>query len=390
LAVDAAAFAVALGAMVAALFVFPGVVAGSRWWVVPLYLVIPTALLWRRRLPLAVSVVVSVPIAVQAVATGQPSEGLHLVWPVAVALYSLGAFSSYRRVAIGVAVVVAAMTIHDVNDTQSIFHDGQSSEWAWAFWLLVEVAVILLGVWVGAQRRQHRLIGERAAAEQAAAARTQAAIEAERARIARELHDVVTHNVNVVVLQAMAASGVIDSQPQRARAPLAAIEASGREALIELRRLFGILYDGYDGAADGVPPPPAPGLRTLPDLIEGVCRAGVDADLDVAGDVEGVPAAVGLAVYRVTQEALTNVLKHAPGSRATVRVHCRADAVEMEISDCGGAAHTHDLAPGTGRGLAGMRERVTVFGGQLVTGPRADGGFGVWARLPLRVGDHDR
>lgn len=388
LAVDLVAAGVALVLMLGYLFAVGPASAGSRWWLAPLFLMIPIVLLWRRRQPLPVTVAVAVPIAVQAVATGHPSEGAHLVWSVAVALYSLGAYATtHRQVVAGVAVLVTAMTVHDANDTHSIFHEGQASEWAWAFWLLVEVAVILLGVWVGTLRRQHRLVAERAATERELVARNQAAIAAERARIARELHDVVTHNVNVVVLQAMAADGVIDSQPERAHGPLAAIEASGREALVELRRLLGMLYDGQgDGHGSGAPVAPAPGLADLPELVASVRRAGADVSFELTGCTASVPAALGLAVYRVAQEALTNVLKHAPGARAEVRVACTADAIEVEVVD-GGAAHVHDgTVAGAGRGLTGMRERVALFGGHVVTGPRIDGGFGVWARLPLGAG----
>lgn len=384
MAIDLVAFGIALLAMVDHLFVAADAI-GARWWLGPLYLVIPTALLWRRRLPVAVAVAVAAPIAVQSVVTGHPSEGLELVWPVAVALYSLGVYCpSYRQVSAGVAVVVAGMAVHDLNDTQSIFHEGQASEWAWGFWLLVELAVVLLGVWVGTQRRHHQLAAERAAAEAVAALQTRAAIEAERARIAGELHDVVTHNVNVVVLQAMAASGVLDSQPERARDPLAAIEASGREALVELRRLLGMLYDGQGSTGSTAP---APGIADLPELVAGVRHAGLDADLEVAGDAGQVSSALGLVVYRIAQEALTNTLKHAPHSHAQVRVECTDDAVEVEITDTGGAANP-DTVVGGGRGLAGMRERAALFGGRLVAAPRVEGGFVVWVRLP-RVGGAD-
>ena len=382
LAVDLVAVGVGLVAMLYHLFVTADVV-GSRWWLGPLFLFVPVALLWRRRVPLPVLVAVAVPIAVQAVVTGRPSEGFHLVWPVAVALYSLAAYGSHRQVAAGVGLVVVALTIHDVNDTESIFHEGQASTWAWAFFLLVEVAVLLFGLFVGAHRRQRRLREERAEAERHRQRETAAAVAEERARIARELHDVVTHKVNVVVLQAMAAAGVLDSAPERAREPLGVIEDSGREALVEMRRLLGMLHE--DGPADA-PRPPAPALGDLPGLVAGICDVGQDVKLTISGDQRRVPAAVALAVYRVAQESLTNVLKHAPGARTTVRIDCMAGAVEVEVVDSGAVLPHQPPAHGGGHGLIGMRERVEVFGGHLVTGPRVDGGYGVWARLPLMDG----
>jgi signal transduction histidine kinase len=379
--VDAAAFLIALFAMIDHLFIAADAV-GSRWWLGPVYLVVPVALLWRRRFPVGVVVAVAAPIAVQAVITGRPSEGLELVWPIAVALYSVGAYApSHRRVAIGVASMVAAMAVHDVNDP-GIFSDGQASEWAWAFWLLLGlVAPTLLGIFVGAERQRRRLRHEQIEAQRAHAAQAAAAVAQERSRIARELHDVVTHNVNVVVLQAMAASGVLDTQPERARAPLAAIEVSGREALIEMRRLLGMLSADGDEAA---PLTPQPSFTDLAALVEGSRSAGLDVALDVTGDIETVPAAIALAVYRVAQEALTNVLKHAPGSTVTMRVACEPGAVEIEVVDSGATAPNAATVEGGGHGLAGLRERVALFGGHIVAAPRLGGGFGVWARLPVQ------
>lgn len=378
--IDAAAVAIALVAMIDHLFIAADAV-GSRWWLAPLYLLIPVALLWRRRLPVQVVVAIAVPVAVQAVVTGHPSEGLQLVWPISVALYSVGSYAgSYRQVAVGVGAMVAAMAVHDVNDP-AVYNGDSASKWAWAFWLLLGlVAPTLLGIFVGAERQRRRLRREQLEAEQLREAEAAAAVAEERARIARELHDVVTHNVNVVVLQAMAASGVLDTAPERARAPLAAIEESGREALVEMRRLLGMLRpDGVEAA----PLSPQPGLADLTPLADGVRAAGLQVSLDIDGETAHVPAAVSLAVYRVAQEALTNVLKHAPGSAVTVRVSCEPAAVEIEVVDSGTGGPSAVAVKGGGHGLTGLRERVALFGGHLVAGPRVSGGFGVWARLPL-------
>jgi signal transduction histidine kinase len=380
LALDIGVSLVGLAAMINHLFI-AGDAVGSRWWLAPLYIVVPLALLWRRSAPLVVLIVVVLPIVVQSTLTGHASEGVHLVWPLAVALYSLGAYSSLRHVMIGVGAAIAAMAIHDVNDP-AIFSQGETSEWAWAFWLLAEVAVMLLGVFVGAERQRRRLRREQLAAERLHAETAAAAVTEERARIARELHDVVTHNVNVVVLQAMAASGVLDSEPARARAPLAAIEESGREALVEMRRLLGVLRtNGSDDALRA----PQPGIADLAALVAGVRDSGFDAALEVDGDAAQVPIAIALAVYRVAQEALTNAMKHAAGATVIVQVRCDGSAVEIEVVNSASASAHTALVPGGGHGLAGLRERIALFGGHLIAGPRVSGGFGVWARVPLEV-----
>lgn len=200
---------------------------------------------------------------------------------------------------------------------------------------------------------------------------------AERARIARELHDVVAHNVSVMVVQADGAAYALDASPDRAREALGAIATTGREALAEMRRLLGVLRSQSE-SDEYVP---QPGVDQLDDLVEQVRGTGLEVDLAVEGVPVELPQSVALAAYRIVQEALTNTRKHAgPGAGATVRVGYGEDGLEMEIIDDGrGAAAPGD---GLGHGLVGMRERVAMLGGRLHTGPDAGGGWAVRALLP--------
>jgi signal transduction histidine kinase len=205
----------------------------------------------------------------------------------------------------------------------------------------------------------------------------QIAAAAERARIARELHDVVAHNVSVMVVQADGAAYAIEASPDQARAALGTIAATGREALAEMRRLLGVLRS----QAETDVYVPQPGVDQLGELVEQVRTTGLKVELRVEGVPVELPQGVALTAYRIVQEALTNTRKHAgPDATATVGVGYGEDGLEMEISDDGrGAAAPGD---GMGHGLVGMRERVAMLGGRLHTGPRAGGGWSVTAVLP--------
>ncbi|HEY3868822.1 MAG TPA: histidine kinase, partial [Actinocrinis sp.] len=200
---------------------------------------------------------------------------------------------------------------------------------------------------------------------------------AERARIARELHDIVAHHLSVIVLQAAAAR-----RPGRPAGPaLEKIENSGRQALTETRRMLGVLHG--NGEATGLAP--QPGISELDTLAGTVRAAGLPVSLVIDGDPAAVPAAVDVSVYRIVQEALTNVLKHAGPARAEVAIGCADEAVTIEVTDDGTTAPGGRIQAG-GHGLVGMRERVAIFGGELRAGPRPGGGFAVRARLPLGEG----
>ena len=203
-----------------------------------------------------------------------------------------------------------------------------------------------------------------------------AAAAAERARIARELHDIVAHAVSVMVIQAGAAEQVLDTDPRRAREPLASIRDTGRKALVELRRLLQVLR------VEGTQPAlaPQPGLRDLGTLADQVRASGIGVDVRVDGANDELPVGVDVTAYRIVQEALTNVLKHAAASRVQVLVRYLPDAAQLEIVDNGG--HRPE-SNGHGHGLIGMRERALLCGGTLDAARRATGGFAVHAHLPL-------
>ncbi|MER6944209.1 histidine kinase [Nonomuraea sp. NPDC000554] len=228
---------------------------------------------------------------------------------------------------------------------------------------------------------RHRLAELRHAQEDA----TRRAVEVERARIAGELHDVVTHNVSVMVIQAGAARKVMDAEPEQSKQALLAIEASGRAALAELRHVMGLLA-GPDGERPDVPADglePQPGLDQLGNLVERVRAAGTPVSLTVSLPPGPLPTGVELAAYRVVQEALTNTIKHASGAEASVVIGHDDGWLEIEVTDTGGERAAPSRA-GTGHGLIGLRERLALYGGTLDAGPRAGGGYQIRARLPWR------
>jgi signal transduction histidine kinase len=205
------------------------------------------------------------------------------------------------------------------------------------------------------------------------------AVAREQARIARELHDVISHNVSVMVVQAAAGADVFDAEPSQARSALTSIEATGREALSELRRLLGVIRTDDD--ADALLAP-QPGLERLGALLEKVRDAGLPVELTVEGARSPLPPGLDLAAYRIVQEALTNTLKHAEASQASVTVRYGAGELTLDVVDDGDGAAANG-APGGGRGLVGMRERAALYDGSIGAGPRPDGGFAVSARFPL-------
>jgi signal transduction histidine kinase len=347
-------------------------IAGSRWWVAPLILIPSGALLLRRTHPLATIAGVWIPVALQAQLTGDGGEGLYLVWPVWVSLYALAAYGTRWQLFTGIPLALVCLAVHDLNDPLN----WRTAEGAWsaAWWDLVLFVPALVGGVVAGSRRTRQLATEKALVE----AQARAAVAEERARIARELHDVVTHHVNLVVLQAMAASGLLDRDPEKVREPLQVIERSGREALTEMRRLLGVLRE--DDAER--PLAPQPGVDDVDDLVGSARSAGLSVGLAVSGTPQQLPTGLGLTVYRIVQEALTNAARHAAGSRVGVSLRYEPAAVEVAVVDDGGRDVEHAPAGG-GRGLLGMRERVAVYAGTLEAGPVPAGGFAVHARLPL-------
>ena len=333
-------------------------IAGPSWLLALLPLLMGAPLVLRRRAPLVMWFAIWAVIALQCVITRHPPEGLEWFVPFAGG-YSLGAHANLRRAAVGLAVTALVTVL--LNRLSGL---GLAVIPLLAFWLA--------GVFVQA-RRQSLALAERNAALEREAEQAKAA---ERARIARELHDIIAHHLSVVVLQAAGAR----ASGRPADAALEKIENSGRWALAETRRLLDVLRDTGEETVLG----PQPGIGELGALADSVRAAGLPVTLVISGDHAALPAAVDVSVYRIVQEALTNILKHAGPARADVTIGCADEAVVIEITD-DGKGETADRTPG-GHGLAGMRERVAIFGGELRAGPRPGGGFAVCARLPLGEG----
>jgi signal transduction histidine kinase len=287
------------------------------------------------------------------------------------AAYSAVLYSRFRwaaLLAVGTGAVIATAAFPDTTP--------QVPARFTAMLILVPTAAVAVGMRGWRQRAgdsAERLLRVEAEHE----AQTRRAVEAERARIAGELHDVVTHNVSVMVVQAGAARSVLDSSPDDAREALLAVEASGRTAMSELRHLLGLLAPA-GGEEDMLVP--QPGAARVPALVERVRAAGLNVELTVTGARDLSPG-VDLAAYRVVQEALTNVIKHAGTARAAVVLEYRPDDLLITVTDDGRPV-TGSGGPG-GRGLIGLRERIGLYGGELDAGPRPGGGWRVRARIPL-------
>ncbi|MCW3840078.1 histidine kinase [Micromonospora yasonensis] len=286
-------------------------------------------------------------------------------WPVVPLLALLAA--CFGCVAVGgrAAPAVAAVSYF----VSLGIENAMAGDSDWVFILFVGLAVLGPGYAVRMRRAQAaRLVA--LAAEREAAARTD-----ERLRVARELHDIVSHGVSVMVLQAAAAQAVLDSDPVRAGESLDAVQEVGREVVTELRRLLVILR----GAE--APPEALPSLRRIDPLTAGVRLAGGRVEVTVTGDLGTIPAAADVSGYRILQEALTNAARHAPGATVHVAVEVAGAALRLHVVDDG--ARPARRSAGTGHGLTGIRERVELFGGTVSAGPRGQGGFELRVELPF-------
>jgi signal transduction histidine kinase len=317
----------------------------------------------RRRYPASVGAAAAGLLAVELGAWGDPQV---IATSVAYfcALYGLTVWTPPRRFALGAALIVIA-GFASVAGPKG--HLGNS-----ATFTVVTLAVMLLVRRVLGDRERRAQLAER---ERDLAARE--AVVEERARIARELHDAIAHNVSMMVVQAGAERRVLDGDRGSTREVLETIERIGRGALTEMRRLVGMLRSD---AAE--PLAPQPGLDDLPKLVAQVREAGLPVELRVDGERRELPVGIELSAYRIVQEALTNALKHAGEARAAVHVRFGANSLELEIAD-DGAGRAADPAGG-GHGLVGMRERVALYGGRFDAGRRASGGFSVRVLLPIR------
>jgi signal transduction histidine kinase len=358
-------------AVLAGAEILTGQVSGPRAAAVPLALLMTLPLAVRRRYPLPVTVAVTASFLLNWAA----GVDMYSYWASIVAglvtAYTAAAHLRPRLATAALACLYAAIAVSALHGPSGLLWGG----------ILVGGAA-LAGFALRDRRRHVSQLAELAhQLELARDENARAAVAGERARIARELHDVVAHSVSVMVVQAGAAEEVLGADPGKAREPLRSVQDTGRQALVELRRLLGVLRTDRSEAALA----PQPGLDQVGALAAQVREAGLAVELRVEGARNGIPAGVDLAAYRIVQEALTNVLKHATASHAAVHVGYRPDAIELQVLDDGhgpiGAGHD---GAGTGQGLIGMRERASLYGGVVEARPRAEGGFAVRARLPVR------
>ncbi|HJP75082.1 MAG TPA: histidine kinase [Pseudonocardiaceae bacterium] len=322
----------------------------------------------RRRYPLACFVIV---LAATVLMHGSATPRIALLTSL-IAAYSAAMYSPYR-VPTRLGLLLAAVLVSTYFSTA--LPDIPSGLTSFAVLVPIGLAAeTIRTARARAEDSRRRVVAMAGEQEE----KTRHAIEQERSRIARELHDVVTHNVSVMVVQAGAARKIMASAPEKATDALLAVEASGRTAMAELRQVMGLLSPS-DTDQDGELAP-QPGLDQLPALVERVRGTGIDVDYTVTGTPRPLPQGVDLAAYRVVQEALTNTVKHAVGASARVCVEFDADTVQLTVTDDGGQAGA-TAATGNGRGLLGLRERLAVYQGSLDAGPHR-GGFRVYARIP--------
>jgi signal transduction histidine kinase len=398
---------VLVASLAAVRFSYPGIVAAA---------VTSVPLAARRRFPLAMFLV----LLAGALATKDYATAITFL-AVVIAAYSAVVRSRFRGAALicvplaGVVVAAAFWNAKSALHTGLAAHGGPAARSAaragsgappfpgrlpglasaaQAPWRLAGVLVLvslvsiaIVGIAAYARDRIRRVQAGHEGA-------TRRALEQERARIARELHDVVTHNVSVMIVQAGAARQVLADAPGEASVALLAVESSGRAAMTDLRHLLGLLSPApgpEDGAQAGVTPSqadqglwPQPGLGQLQPLIDRVSAAGLPVELHVSDVPPGLPPGVDLAAFRVVQEALTNVIKHAGRPRTVVSLGYRDGSLVVEVSDDGRPIPAAEpTVPGDGRGLLGLRERTELYGGELAAGPRPGGGWLVRARIPV-------
>jgi signal transduction histidine kinase len=345
-------------------------------WTAVLLLLVALPLVFRRRYPLGVLWTL---LATAVLVSDNPAALRLSFFACVIAGYSAAVFSPYKVPALASLPIAAILHAGLQSDASSV------SDSAVPFLILLPIAVAAEGL---RRWKQHADEGRArmSAMEHEQIEALRRATELERARIARELHDVVTHNVSVMVIQAGAARKVMAATPDEARAALLAVEASGRAAMTELRQVMGLLtmdsdISGQEGETDLAP---QPGLDGLDALVQRIRDSGVEVELVVRGQRRPLPSGIELTVYRLVQEALTNTVKHAAGASVRVLIEYAGDHLRVEVTDTGGRPGA-TAGTGTGRGLIGLRERLSVYGGTLYAGPRLTGGYRVQARIPVEV-----
>lgn len=340
------------------------------WWAYALTGLICLPLAARRAAPMAVLVVTSAAYVVYAAVGYLP--GLHQWGPI-VAFYSLAGLKPPRATAIGAGVAAGVMVASGLALRGPVFA------------ILAQAVAVPAVAWglgnISRQlaQRNRELAEATAQLEHEQRQHIEQAVVQERLRIARELHDVVAHHMSVISMQAGLAGYVFDSDPETARTAVDTIGATSRETLDEMRRLLVLLRESdLEGAAEA--PDPAPGLNLLPSLLDRAEAAGIDTALTISGDLEGLPSGLQLTVYRVVQEAITNVIKHAGPCAAEITIRREPGVVHATVLDDG-----HGTGPtGTGGfGFTGMRERARLYGGTFTAGPRPEGGFAVRLTIPF-------
>jgi signal transduction histidine kinase len=344
---------------------------GPKALTVPLTALLTASVAVRRMHPLAVGSFVSVGFTTLLLVDG-PQTNFAIAVAIFCGWYALAVWTDTRAFVIGCAAVAAMSALAQLGPNGSVDNG--------LFFTVVPLVAILI-----ARRavRDRQLQAEALAAradllEREQELRANEAVAEERARIARELHDLVAHNVSVMVVQAGAERHALGEDQESTRATLASIEQAGRQALAEARRLLGMLRrkDEHEELE------PQPSVDQIALLIEQIERAGLPVTLDVEGERVPLPAGVDLCAYRIVQEGLTNALKHAGPARAEVHLRYAPRALDVEVRDDGRGAPQLN-GDGAGHGLIGMRERVALYGGALETGPREGGGFEIRAHLPL-------
>jgi signal transduction histidine kinase len=346
---------------------------GPLWLNIAVVTAIALSFLWRRSKPLVTVLATTGGFSGMAIWLTQPPNMITAVLMLVIAGYAASRHMVGRlsvvALAIGICVIVTVAIVYDPND---IFFPVTF------FWIIPWV----VGRTIRNQTMLARELAEKA--ERAQHARDEEerhAIAVERSRIARELHDVLAHNLSVMVVQASAARRIIDRQPDKAVEVAALIERTGREALAEIRHLFGAVRRGEDDDLSG-----PPSITRVDGLARRARAAGLGVELRVVGEPVALPAGIDLTAYRIVQEALTNALKHAGSARASVTVSYEPNEVVLSIEDDGeGSREGFELGEaGGGHGLVGMRERAALYGGLVQAGRRRGGGFAVHARLPTR------
>jgi signal transduction histidine kinase len=372
-----AAIAIALFGLMVASIVGKAPDAGQRGanaaaFVLAVPLTLPFAV--HRRWPIASLLCVLAAFGTYAIASYAVYPGVSLF----VMLFGIAAHSDRRRSVIALVLCVAAMLT-----ALAIQPTGIATSADWTSSLLAVAVAWLAGENHRSRRARWAALRERAAMlENERDERDRRAVADERLRIARDLHDIVSHAMSVIAVQAATGHHLLDRDPEAARRALSNVETASRGALVEMRRMLGVLRDDDDAPGSRSP---APSLSKLGDLVARVRDSGLGVSTTIDNDIPVLPASVDLAAYRIVQESLTNVMKHG-GPVAFVNVTCSATDLCIEVTDDGRAEDTEsEPGPNSGHGVIGMRERVAVYDGDFSAGPRPNGGYRVAVRLPLNT-----